>query len=115
VESFARLVDEIGVLFSDIPEYGELIEEVIAVTQKRAGQEQAGRILLARGFQKLRSSHIYDAIRLFGRAQQQLALHEAREELAHALFAGALAYEGAGLLWAARAKRRRTMKTCGRW
>lgn len=103
VEPFARLVEEIGVLFSEFPEYDELVEKVIAVTQKRAGQEQAGRMLLARGFQKLRSSHIYDSIRFFGRAQQLLALHESREELAQALFGGGLAYEGAGLLWAARA------------
>ena len=32
-----------------------------------------------------------------------LAIREARDELAQALFAGGLAYEGAGLLWAARA------------
>ena len=103
VEPFARIVDELGVLFADVPEYDELVESVINLTQRRAGQERAGRLLLTRGFQKLRASRVYDAIRLFGRAQQKLAIREAREELTHALFAGAMAYEGAGLLWAARA------------
>jgi hypothetical protein len=103
VEPFARIVDELGVLFADVPEYDELVESVVDLTQRRAGQERAGRLLLTRGFQKLRASRVYDAIRLFGRAQQKLAIREAREELTHALFAGGLAYEGAGLLWAARA------------
>jgi hypothetical protein len=103
VEPFARIVDELGLLFAEVPEYDELVESVIDLTQRRAGQERAGRLLLTRGFQKLRASRIYDAIRLFGRAQQMLAMREAREELTHALFAGGMAYEGAGLLWAARA------------
>ena len=103
VEAFGRIVDELGVLFADIPQYDELAETVIDLTQRRAGQERAGRMLLTRGFQKLRASRVYDAIRLFGRAQQKLALREARDELTYALFAGGLAYEGAGLLWAARA------------
>jgi hypothetical protein len=103
VEVFARIVDELGVLFADVPEYDELIESVVDLTQERVGQQQSGRILLTRGFQKLRASRVYDAIRLFGRAQQKLAMREAREELTNALFAGGLAYEGAGLLWAARA------------
>lgn len=103
VEPFARIVDELGVLFADVPEYDELVESVVNLTQRRAGQERAGRLLLARGFHKLRTSRVYDAIRLFGRAQQMLAMREAREELTRALFAGGLAYEGAGLLWAARA------------
>jgi hypothetical protein len=103
VEPFARIVDELGTLFADVPEYDELIESVVDLTQRRVGQQQSGRMLLTRGLQKLRASRIYDAIRLFGRAQQKLAMREAREELTHALFAGGLAYEGAGLLWAARA------------
>ncbi len=102
VEPFARIIDELGVLFAEFPQYDELVEAVIKVTQKRSGEQQAGRMLLTRGFQKLRASRIYDAIRLFGRAQQKLALREARDELTEALLAGGLAYEAAGLLWAAR-------------
>lgn len=103
VEPFARIVDELGILFADVPQYDELIESVVDLTQRRVGQQQSGRMLLTRGLQKLRASRVYDAIRFFGRAQQKLAMREAREELTHALFAGGLAYEGAGLLWAARA------------
>ena len=103
VEPFARIVDELGIVFADVPQYDELVESVVDLTQRRMGQQQSGRMLLTRGLQKLRASRVYDAIRFFGRAQQKLAMREAREELAHALFAGGLAYEGAGLLWAARA------------
>jgi hypothetical protein len=103
VEPFARIVDELGILFADVPQYDELIESVVDLTQRRVGQQQSGRMLLTRGLQKLRASRVYDAIRFFGRAQQKLAMREAREELTHALFVGGLAYEGAGLLWAARA------------
>jgi len=103
VEQFAKIVDELGMVFSDLPQYDELVETVIDLTQRRAGQQRAGRMLLTRGLQKLRASRVYDAIRLFGRAQQELAMREARDELTDALFACGLAYEGAGLLWAARA------------
>ena len=44
----------------------------------------------------------YEAIRLLGRAQQDLALHESRSEMAAALGLCATAYERVGLLWAAR-------------
>ena len=60
-------------------------------------------MLLARGFQKLRLKKKYEAIAFFGRAQQKLAMLESREELSEALFGCGLAYESAGLLWAARA------------
>ena len=99
----AKLIEGLGEFFADFSEYDELIEEIARVTEVRVGRRQAGRILSARGFQKLRANAIYDAIRFFGRAQQQLGLRETREELASALFAGGLAYEAAGLLWAARA------------
>ena len=102
-EPVSRIVEELGDGLSDIPEYDELLDKVVSITQKRVGEVEAGRLLLARGFQKFRARLIYDAIRYFGRAQQKLALREAREELSEALFGCGLAYEAAGLLWAARA------------
>lgn len=102
-EPVSRIVEELGDGLSDIPEYDELLDQVVSITQKRVGEVEAGRLLLARGFQKFRARLIYDAIRYFGRAQQKLALREAREELSEALFGCGLAYEAAGLLWAARA------------
>ena len=60
-------------------------------------------MLLSRAHQKLRANKIYDAIRLYGRAQLMLAKQEYRLELIAALVGGGLAYESAGLLWAARA------------
>jgi len=59
-------------------------------------------MLLTRGNQKLISGNRYEAIRLLGRAQYNLAMHECRGELIAALALCASAYESAGLLWAAR-------------
>lgn len=102
-EPISRIVEELGQWLGDSADYDELLEQVVAVTRKRVGEREAGRMLLARGFQKLRAGKTYDAIRFFGRAQQKLALRESREELAEALFGCGLAYESAGLFWAARA------------
>jgi hypothetical protein len=44
----------------------------------------------------------YEAIRLLGRAQLDLALHECRAEMAEALALCGVGYESVGLLWAAR-------------
>ena len=102
-EAVSRIVEELGEWLSEAGEYDELLEQVVSITQKRMGAREAGRMLLARGFQKFRVGQTYDAIRFFGRAQQKLALRESREELTEALFGCGLAYESAGLLWAARA------------
>jgi hypothetical protein len=102
-EAVSRIVEELGEWLSEAGEYDELLEQVVSMTQKRVGSREVGRILLARGFQKFRTGQTYDAIRFFGRAQQKLALQESLEELAEALFSCGLAYESAGLLWAARA------------
>jgi hypothetical protein len=96
-------VEELGDFLADVPEYDELLEAAISIARERLSQQEGGRMLLARGFQKLRASRIYEAIVLFGRAQQLLAMRESRWEISEALFACGTAYEAAGLLWAARA------------
>jgi hypothetical protein len=101
-EPVSRIVEEMGEWLSTHSEYDELLEQVVAVTQNRVGAQEAGRMLLARGFQKIRAGQSYDAIRFFGRAQQKLALQESLDELAEGLFGCGLAYESVGLLWAAR-------------
>ena len=102
-EPIPKIVEELGDFLTDIPEYDALLEEAVSMAQKRSSQQQAGRMLLARGFQKLRSNRIYEAIVYFGRAQQLLAMRESRWEISEALFACGRAYEAAGLFWAARA------------
>ena len=103
LDALAQIVEQLGELFASLPEYDGLIESAARIMQERFGKREAGRVLLARGFQKFRAAQIYDAIRFFGRAQQMLAIREAHSELREALFVGGLAYESAGLLWAARA------------
>jgi hypothetical protein len=102
-EPMSRIVEELGEWLATHNEYDALLEKVVEITQKRVGAQESGRMLLAGGFHKIRAGRSYDAIRLFGRAQQKLALHESLDELAEALFGCGLAYESVGLLWAARA------------
>ncbi len=102
-EVVSRIVQELGEWLSEASEYDALLERVVSITQERVGAQEAGRMLLARGFQKFRAGQKYDAIRFFGRAQQKLAMEESLEDLAEALFGCGLAYESVGLLWAARA------------
>jgi hypothetical protein len=102
-EPIPRIVEELGDFLTDIPEYDELLEVAVSSARERLSQQEGGRMLLARGFQKLRANRIYEAIVLFGRAQQLLAMRESRWEISEALFASGTAYEAAGLLWVARA------------
>lgn len=102
-EPIPKLVEELGEFLTDVPEYDELLEDAVSSARERLSQQEAGRMLLSRGFQKLRANRVYDAIVLFGRAQQLLAMRESRWEISEALFACGSAYEAAGLLWAAHA------------
>ena len=103
VETIAKLIRELGEVLAESERYDELFETIVKVTERRASEGEAGRALMERGYQKLRKHKTYDAIRLLGRAQQKLAMREHREELVSALVGCGLAYESAGLLWAARA------------
>ena len=76
----AKILRELGNVFTDEPEYDALLEEVIGITERGVGESEAGRVLLERGLQKLRKGRAYDAIRFLGRAQQKLALRECRGE-----------------------------------
>ncbi len=102
-EPIPRIVEELGNVFTDLPEYDELLEEATSTAQERLSQQEAGRMLLARGIQKLRANRPYEAIVYFGRAQQSLAMRESRWEISESLFMCGSAYEAGGLFWAARA------------
>ena len=102
-EPIPRIVGELGNVFTDLPEYDELLEEATSTARERLSQQEAGRMLLARGIQKLRANRPYEAIVYFGRAQQSLAMRESRWEISESLFMCGSAYEAGGLFWAARA------------
>lgn len=102
-EPLPRIVEELGNVFTDLSEYDELLEEATSAAGERLSQQEAGRMLLARGIQKLRVNRPYEAIVYFGRAQQLLAMRESRLEISESLFMCGSAYEAGGLFWAARA------------
>jgi hypothetical protein len=103
VESLTNIIWEMGDILADNATFDDLCKFVITLVEQRTSEGQAGRALLHRGHQKLRAVKKYDAIRLFGRAQHKLAKDEYREEFVEALVGCSVAYEEAGLLWAARA------------
>ncbi len=100
-------------LFSLAKEMGEHIdseafdtffETLIDAMRRRRSEGEAGSAYVERAFQKLELGKPYDAIRLFGKAEGLLIKDEYRDELVSALAGGSMAYERAGLLWAARNK-----------
>lgn len=100
---FAKILMELGEHFAEDETFDEAFESAVLVMRERESSAASGRMLLRRGTQKLKAKRPYEAIRLLGRAQQDLALHESRGEMAAALALCASAYEMAGLRWAARA------------
>ncbi|MFC1823172.1 hypothetical protein ACFL9T_10730 [Thermodesulfobacteriota bacterium] len=98
-----NLLKDLGELLSDNKTYDDLLETLISSMSKRKSEGESGRILMQRGYQKLKVDKIYDAIRYFGRAQQKLAKREYYSDFIAASAGCGLAYEHAGLLWAARA------------
>jgi hypothetical protein len=103
VKSVTDMIRELGDILANNTDYDDLFEVVVRLTEKRASRGEAGIALYERGFQKLKAGKPYDAIRLLGRAQQKLALYEYRREWVSSIAGCGLAYEAAGLLWAARA------------
>lgn len=102
-QTMSRSIRELGRALSDSPEYDELFELAVKLAEKRAGQGEAGRMLLGRAFSQLEAGKRYDAIRLFGQAMAKTAMDEYRVDWISAIACCGLAYEAAGLLWAARA------------
>lgn len=102
VTPLIKILMELGEHLPNDPDFDELFESVLLLSQERESRATSGRMLLTRGNQKLISGNHYEAIRLLGRAQHDLAMRECRGELIAALALCASAYESAGLLWAAR-------------
>ena len=99
---FIEILTEFGGSLASDDAFDEMFESLVEIARARESSTVSGRMLLRRGAQKLRGGMPYEAIRLLGRAQQDLALHESRGEMAAALGLCGAAYERVGLLWAAR-------------
>ena len=83
--------------------YNRLVEDLAAFISKRAGDARGGLVLLKRANQLDIEEDRLDVIRLLGRATTQLAQREHVESFIEAAYTLAVAYRGAGMLWAARA------------
>ncbi len=83
--------------------YNRLVEDMAAFISKRTGDARGGLILLKRANQLDIEHDRLDVIRLLGRATKQLAQREHVESFIEAAYSLAVAYRGAGMLWAARA------------
>ena len=101
--SITRIIQELGDIFVDSTAYDELFDVVVNMVNRRSSEGESGILLLKRGQQKLMAGKKYDAIRLLGQAQQKLAMSEYHDAWIRSLSSCGLAYEAAGLLWAARA------------
>lgn len=103
IEPLVRIVRELANVVGDSPGYDELLDSVIEIERERNGDRAAGELQLQRGLQKLERKKAYDAIDDLARAQMLLAQEDSRDEFIAALCGTGLAYESAGLLYAARA------------
>ncbi|RWX70812.1 hypothetical protein EN780_02105 [Mesorhizobium sp. M4B.F.Ca.ET.089.01.1.1] len=101
-ESIADGLTELGKHIPESPEFDELYEQVTDLLASRRSEGEAGKKNSQRAFQKLEKGLHFDAIRWFGRAVGLLVKEEYRDELSEVLFGSSLAFEEAGLYWAAR-------------
>jgi len=101
-EQIADALTEVGQFVAESPAFDKLFETITDKTAARRTEGEAARRNTTRGFQKLEKGFTYDAIRWFGRAVGLLVKAEYEDELIKALVGLSLAFEKAGLYWAAR-------------
>lgn len=111
-ESVVRIIRELTGLIEDSPEHDDLIDSAIEIEHERHGDGVAGAMRLERGLQKLSRKKAYEAIDDLAKAQFLLAQEEHREQFIVALVGTGLAYESAGLLFAARANLASALDRC---
>ncbi|WP_148654598.1 hypothetical protein [Paraburkholderia caribensis] len=99
----ARIIEELSEVLDGGDELDEVFEVAVELRAKRVGRGKEGEMRLRRGLQKLSAGKSYDAIRQCAAAQTLLVQEEHRDTFIRAVGATGLAYESAGLLWAARA------------
>jgi tetratricopeptide (TPR) repeat protein len=101
-ESFFEILTDLDSAFGGDINYENLQETLIELETKRRGEIPAAELLLKRGIQHLNSERIYKAIDSFGRALGRFYKQESKDQLVKSLYLLSIAYEEAGLLWAAR-------------
>ncbi|AUA58881.1 Uncharacterised protein [Achromobacter spanius] len=102
VDTLVRFARNISEVIADSPSLDELMEAIIELEQARNGARSAGELHLQRGMRKLDLQKPYDAINNLAKAQFLLAQEETRDEFIAATVGTGLAFESAGLLYAAR-------------
>lgn len=98
----ARIIEELAGMLGSGDVVDEVFEAAVALRAKRLGRGKEGEMRLRRGLQKLNGGDHYAAIRQCAAAQTLLAHEEHKVDFVRAVAATGLAYEAAGLLWAAR-------------
>jgi len=101
-DSFKQIICELGNIFPENENFEKLYDTVVTLIEERTSEGEAGSAITDRGIQKFRAGKIYDAIKLFGRAQEKLVKDEYKHELIKSLVVCGGAYKSAGLFWAAR-------------
>ena len=101
-DSYKNLIYEFGNFCSDNAAYEKLFDKIVTIQEERTSEGEAGSAITNRGVQKFRAGKIYDAIKLFGRAQEKLIKDEYKNELVKCLVACGGTYKSADLYWAAR-------------
>lgn len=102
MEGLTRMLQELGNIPQVSDAFGDVIEELIELESSRSGESVEGEARLQRGLQLLKQEKTYDAITQCARAQILLAKEETYSEFLQAIVVTGLAFEAAGLLWAAR-------------
>lgn len=97
-----QMIDVVGNIAGNDPEYNNLVEETAAFVSDRKSEAEGALVLLKRA-QKLEFDDNFEIIRLVGKAVIGLTKKEYASDLIEALQLLMLAYRSAGLLWAARA------------
>jgi hypothetical protein len=103
VQVLHKLADEFGEYIVDNEAFDALFEALILVEETRTSEASRGRSRLTRGAQFLQHGKWYQAIDQLAKAQALLAKEEHHDSYVCAIFLTGLAYQDAGLLWAARA------------
>lgn len=101
-EQIADSLTELGTYIKHSDPFDALFSAIAEVQAQRTGEGQAATMLVTRGHQKLEQGEPYEAIRWFGKALDRLVKKEFERELMLALGGLAMAYNEAGLWWAAR-------------
>lgn len=101
-DSVFETIEEIGDAFGNLSAYEKLVEDTINLNSKRKGEVPAGESFSKMGVRHLDAGRVYKAIDYLGRSLKSLYKDESRKAFVFSLYALGIAYERAGLLWAAR-------------